>query len=116
MDFQTAVKTCLNKYVDFNGRARRSEFWYFVLFQVAVGIVASIGDALIFGGILYWVVVLALLLPALGVAVRRLHDTDRTGWWLLIGLIPLVGLIVLLVFYVQPGTAGDNQYGADPKA
>ena len=119
MDFQTAVKTCLNKYADFNGRARRSEFWFFYLFYVIVYVVAMIiggvlGDTI--GGILTLLIIVALIIPTLAAGARRLHDTDRSGWWLLISLIPLVGAIVLLVFFVQPGTAGDNQYGADPKA
>ncbi|MFN3231727.1 MAG: DUF805 domain-containing protein [Alphaproteobacteria bacterium] len=119
MDFQTAVRTCLNKYVDFNGRARRSEFWYFVLFyfilyMVAVLLGGILGETI--GGILTFLVPLALFLPYLAAGVRRLHDTDRTGWWVLIGLIPIVGLIVMIVFCVQPGTAGQNQYGPDPKA
>jgi uncharacterized membrane protein YhaH (DUF805 family) len=59
---------------------------------------------------------LALLLPSLGISVRRLHDTNRSGWWVLLGVIPVVGWLVLLYWYVQPGTTGDNQYGADPKA
>ena len=112
----------LKKYAVFSGRARRTEFWYFVLFNIIVTIVLSVIDRLIgtFSGatnlgILSGIYSLAVLIPTLAVAVRRLHDTDRTGWWILIGLIPLIGTIVLLVFYLTPGTPGSNRYGPDPK-
>jgi uncharacterized membrane protein YhaH (DUF805 family) len=120
MSFQDAVRTCLQKYVTFSGRARRSEFWYFVLFNVIVGIVAGIIDAIIGTrssngtGLIQNLASLALLLPNLAVGARRLHDTDRSGWWLLIGLIPIVGAIVLIVFFVQDSHA-DNHYGPSPK-
>ena len=112
----------LKKYAVFSGRARRTEFWYFVLFNIIVTIVLSVIDRLIgtFSGasnlgILSGIYSLAVLIPTLAVAVRRLHDIDRTGWWILIGLIPLIGTIVLLVFYLTPGTPGSNRYGPDPK-
>jgi uncharacterized membrane protein YhaH (DUF805 family) len=122
MSFQDAVRTCLQqKYVDFSGRARRSEYWYFFLFTIIVGIVAGIIDGILGTrgtaggtGLVGAIASLALLLPGLGVGVRRLHDTGRSGWWLLIGLIPLVGAIVLLVFFVQDSQP-DNQYGPSPK-
>jgi uncharacterized membrane protein YhaH (DUF805 family) len=117
MSFQDAVRTCLTqKYVDFSGRARRSEYWWFALFNFIVGIVANVIDRVIGHTILGVVVSLALLLPGLSVGVRRLHDTGRSGWWLLIGLIPLVGGIVLLVFFVGDSNPGDNQHGPSPKA
>ena len=105
----------LKKYVEFNGRAGRQEFWMFALFNFIIAIVISviegvIGTAGIIGS-LYW---LGVLLPSLGVSVRRLHDTGRSGWFLLIGLIPIVGFIVLLVFYIQEGNPGDNEHGANP--
>jgi uncharacterized membrane protein YhaH (DUF805 family) len=112
----------LKKYVVFSGRARRKEFWMFVLINVAISIVLSILDAIIGTrtdsgiSILSSIYSLAVLLPSLAVSVRRLHDTNRTGWWILIGLIPIVGFIILIVFYAMEGTAGDNQYGPDPKA
>jgi uncharacterized membrane protein YhaH (DUF805 family) len=120
MSFADAVRTCLNKYVDFTGRARRSEYWWFVLFNVAVSIVASIIDAIIGTrsgnfGLIEGLAGLALLLPGLAVGARRLHDTSRSGWWLLIGLIPCIGTIVLIVFFVQD-SHGDNSYGPSPKA
>lgn len=105
----------LKNYVGFSGRARRTEFWMFVLFNVIVSVILSIIDRLIGNNILGYIYALAVLLPSLAVAVRRLHDTDRTGWWILIGLIPVIGAIVLIVFYAMPGTVGPNRYGADPK-
>ena len=122
MSFQDAVRTCLTqKYAGFSGRARRSEYWYFVLFTIIVGIVASIIDTILGtkasngAGLIYAIAELALLLPGIAVAVRRLHDTSRSGWWLLLGLIPIIGSIVLIVFFVQD-SHGENQYGPSPKA
>jgi uncharacterized membrane protein YhaH (DUF805 family) len=114
MSFQDAVRTCLSKYVDFSGRARRSEYWWFFLFSVIVGIVAGIIDGIIKTPILGILCGLALLLPGLAVSIRRLHDTSKVGWWLLIDLIPCVGFIVLLIFFVTD-SHGDNQYGPSPK-
>jgi uncharacterized membrane protein YhaH (DUF805 family) len=116
MDFSQAIKTCLNKYATFSGRAQRSEYWYFFLFMIVVNIVASVLDSIIFGDIpvLYLIATLALLVPSIAAGVRRLHDTDKSGWWLLLGLIPVVGAIVLIVFFCQRGTVGPNQFGPDP--
>ncbi|MBY6202619.1 DUF805 domain-containing protein [Maritalea mobilis] len=124
MDFMTAVKTVLGKYATFSGRAQRSEFWWFYLFSLIVSAVLQMVDRALFGtlvggqdvGILAPLFSLAILLPGLAVGARRLHDTDRSGWWLLIALIPIVGFLVLLYFFVQRGTAGPNQHGADPLA
>lgn len=110
MNFNTAVRTGLSRYVDFNGRAARSEYWWFVLFQILAVIAAGLVD--IFIGFLQPLVILGLILPGIAVAVRRLHDTDRSGWWFLISFIPLVGLVVLLVFLVTRGTDGANRFGA----
>ncbi|MDG4773409.1 DUF805 domain-containing protein [Solwaraspora sp. WMMD792] len=122
MSFTAAVRSVLTQYVGFSGRARRSEYWWFALFSLLVSIVTSILDTALgtnfedsTNGVIGLLVSLALLLPSLAVAVRRLHDTDRSGWWILIGLIPIIGWIVLLVFYVQNGTAGSNRFGPDPK-
>jgi len=117
VDFMTAIRTCFSKYADFSGRARRSEFWFFMLFNVAVQIVASLIDGIILGGmgILGLVASLGLLVPALAVSVRRLHDSGRSGWWILIGLIPLVGIILLIVWYVNKGEDGPNRFGANPR-
>lgn len=103
----------LKKYVDFSGRARRKEYWFFFLFNFIIAIVLGIIDAMLGLGFLGFIYMLAVLLPALAVTIRRLHDTDRSGWWILIALVPVIG-IVLLVFMVLPGTSGDNQYGPDP--
>jgi uncharacterized membrane protein YhaH (DUF805 family) len=112
----------LKKYAVFSGRSRRMEYWYFVLFNLVVYIVFSLIDALLgtFNvvqgvGLLSGLYALAVLIPTLAVHVRRLHDIDRTGWWILISLIPLIGTIVLLVFALTPGTPGSNRYGPDPK-
>jgi len=108
-DFQRAIKTCLNKYADFNGRAARPEFWWFFLFQVVIYVVASMVH-----GLVYLLAFLALLLPSVAVGARRMHDIGKSGWFLLLGLIPFVGLVILY-FAAQPGQAGANQYGAAPE-
>ena len=97
MTFAESVRTCFGKYVDFNGVASRSEFWWFILFLVIVGVVLNYISPTI-GGIF----TLATLLPQLAVGARRLHDTGRSGWWWLICLVPLIGIIVLIVFWAQP--------------
>ncbi len=113
MSFSEAVKSGFDHYAKFDGRASRPAFWWWFLFGILVGVAASILDAIIFGGssVLTILVSLGLILPNLSVAIRRLHDTDRSGWWVLIGLIPIIGLIVLLIFYLQKSDAGDNSYG-----
>jgi uncharacterized membrane protein YhaH (DUF805 family) len=112
----------LKKYAVFSGRSRRMEYWYFVLFNIIVGVVLALIDILLgtFSaagniGLLSGIYSLAVLIPTLAVIVRRLHDIDRTGWWIFINLIPLIGTIVLLVFALTPGTPGSNRYGPDPK-
>ncbi|MGG5807908.1 DUF805 domain-containing protein [Falsiroseomonas sp. CW058] len=117
MNFGDAVRTCLNNYVTLSGRARRSEFWYFFLFQMLMQFAAGVLDAAILGGsgAVGMLVSLGLLLPSIAVAVRRLHDTGRSGWWLLIALVPLIGWIVLVIFYVGRGEDGPNRFGADPR-
>jgi len=116
MDFMTAVSTCFSKYVDFSGRATRPEFWWFALFTFAVSAVLQVVLGAIIGhgfaSVLANLFSLAVLLPSLAVGARRLHDGDRSAWWLLIVLVPVIGWFVLLYFYVQPGTPGPNQYGA----
>ncbi|MFI6782671.1 DUF805 domain-containing protein [Micromonospora sp. NPDC050276] len=123
MSFIAAIKSVFSQYVGFTGRARRSEYWWFFLFTILVSIVTAALDSALglnfvdgsSSGLIGTIVSLALLLPGLAVAVRRLHDTDRTGWWLLIALVPIVGAIVLIVFFVQGGTPGPNRFGASPK-
>ncbi len=113
----------LKKYADFSGRARRSEYWYFVLFYILIYIGLTIIDVVTGAfsdslglGLLTGIFSLAMLIPSISVTVRRLHDTDRSGWWLLIGLIPLIGAIVLLVFCVQDSQSSENRFGFNPKA
>ena len=122
MGFGEAVKSCLRQYVGFSGRARRSEYWWFFLFVVIVSAVASVLDALLGTvsddtnlGLIGTIMGLALVLPIIAVSVRRLHDTSRSGWWYLLVLIPIVGSIILIVFYCLD-SHGDNQYGPSPKA
>jgi uncharacterized membrane protein YhaH (DUF805 family) len=115
MTFGQAVQSALSNYASFSGRARRSEYWWFALFNLIVSIIASIIDAIIGTPILALIIGLALLLPGLGLSFRRLHDTGRAGWWILIALIPLIGWIVLLVFFCQDSQPGPNQYGPNPK-
>lgn len=112
----------LKKYATFSGRSQRAEYWYFFLFYVLIGIGLSfvdyflgLFDAVTEVGLLSGAFSLAVLIPSIAVAVRRLHDISRTGWWLLIGFIPVVGTIVLLVFLVLDSTPGDNAYGPNPK-
>ena len=173
MDFQTAIKTCLSKYADFNGRAMRSEYWYFVLFLLLTNIAAGIVDAMLFGGgdvqVLsalwslamllpslaagarrlhdidksgWWLLLtniaagivdallfgggdvqvlsalwsLAMLLPSLAAGARRLHDIDKSGWWLLLCLIPILGALVLIYWFIQPSQHGTNRFGPAPRA
>lgn len=112
----------LKKFADFSGRARRKEYWYFVLFNMIFSIVLSFFDG-VFGslnpetgvGLLSGIYALVVLIPSIAVGFRRLHDTGRSAWWLLIGFIPLIGIIVLLVFMVQDSQEGENEYGVSPK-
>ena len=112
----------LKKYAVFSGRARRMEYWYFFLFSLIISIVLAVVDGVTGSysaaagvGLLGGIYALAVLIPGLAVSVRRLHDTGRSGWWLLIALIPVIGAIVLLVFMVLEGKPGTNQYGSNPK-
>jgi uncharacterized membrane protein YhaH (DUF805 family) len=129
MTFGQAVKTCFSKYVTFSGRAARSEFWWWALFVFVTNMVLSWIDIALFGTtevapgsfsgstdtpILSGIFGLAVLLPGLAVAVRRLHDRDKSGWWILIWLIPIVGWIILIVWYATEGTRGANRFGPDP--
>jgi uncharacterized membrane protein YhaH (DUF805 family) len=103
----------LKKYATFEGRARRSEYWWFTLVNFLIAAALHLVGHV---HLLVHLYLLAVLIPSLAVGARRLHDTNRSGWWLLIGLIPIIGAIVLLVFFVTPGVTGNNDYGADPKA
>lgn len=97
MNFGQAISTCFAKYATFSGRASRSEFWWFFLFQILVSIVASM-----LGDVVAGLVSLALLLPALAVGTRRLHDIGKSGWWQLI-MLTVIGLLLLIYWWVQPG-------------
>ena len=112
----------LKKYAVFSGRSRRKEYWMFVLFNLIISIVLGVVDGLIgtvnleMGvGLLGGIYSLAVILPGIGVTVRRLHDTNKSGWWLLIVLIPIIGAIVLIVFTVKDSDPGQNDYGENPK-
>ncbi|MFW1676910.1 DUF805 domain-containing protein [Pontibacter sp. JAM-7] len=107
----------LEKYAVFSGRARRSEYWLFCLVNLLVFVlIASIDSLLSSGGILGGMYSLVILLPSLAVCVRRLHDTGRSGWWMLVGLIPVLGTLVLLAFLIQDSDDSCNQFGPYPKS
>jgi uncharacterized membrane protein YhaH (DUF805 family) len=112
----------LKNYATFSGRARRKEYWYFTLFNVIIAFILGFIDGMVGSfspeagmGLLGGIYTLAILIPGLAVSVRRLHDTERSGWWLLIALVPLIGAIVLLVFMVQDSKTGSNKFGENPK-
>ena len=113
MNFQQAIVSGFQNYVNFNGRAARSEFWYWVLFVFLVNVAANIIDAGVGTGVIGALASLALFLPGIAVSVRRLHDLDRTGGGLLIAL-TVIGVILLIVWDCMKGTTGSNQYGPDP--
>lgn len=112
----------LKQYADFSGRARRREYWMFVLYNLIFAIAAMIIDNLsglvidgLFYGVFYFIYILAVLIPGLAVTVRRLHDTGKSGWMVFISLIPLIGAIWLLVLLATDSESGVNQYGENPK-
>ncbi len=118
MDFFQATASCFKKYAEFNGRAQRSEYWYFVLFCVGVGFGMGALDIMLFpayeNGPLGTVFSLATIIPSLAVGARRLHDIGKSAWWLLLWLAIVVGWIVLILWAIQEGDRGPNDYGADP--
>ena len=119
------------KYAQFNGRSDRKEFWYFVLFYFVAAAILSVIDGMVFGtgravvgnggfefsssGPLAGIFCIGSFIPMLAVAIRRLHDTGKTGWWVLLGLIPLIGTIILIVFYAQKGQPEANAHGEPPE-
>ncbi len=113
MNFTQAVSSGFSNYVNFSGRAIRSEYWYWILFIILGDIVTSIIDWAIGTQVTTSLFGLATLLPNIAVAIRRLHDLDRTGWWILLSLIPIVGWIILLIWYCTRGTVGPNRFGPD---
>jgi uncharacterized membrane protein YhaH (DUF805 family) len=128
MSFGAALSSFWSNYATFAGRARRSEYWFIQLFLILTNLAAAAIDLVLMdgdvdqfianggGGIVGLVWLVATIVPALAVLVRRLHDTNRSGWWALIGLIPVVGAIVLLVFTVQDSHPGENIHGPSPKS
>ncbi len=122
MDFVGAVKHCFQNYGTFTGRAARSEFWFWVLFNLLLGVLLGFVDGMLFGPAevgakaftpLSNLTNILLLVPSLAVTARRLHDTERSGWWMLIGL-TIVGIIPLIIWYCTKGTDGQNRFGGDP--
>ncbi len=117
MNFTEAITSGFQNYVNFRGRAARSEFWWWTLFAIIASIVAGLIDIALFGvaGIspIQNLVGLALFLPGLAVSIRRLHDLDRTGWWMLIALTG-IGIILLIIWDCMRGTPGANRFGPDP--
>lgn len=130
MTFMESISACFGKYITFKGRAQRSEFWWFVLFLIIVNAVLGQVDSMVFGptlmisdmgmefnaGFFGGAFALATFLPSWAVQVRRLHDIGKSGWWLLLALIPLIGAIILLIWLAKAGTDGDNEYGSNPLA
>ena len=126
-NISAAVRTVLSNYATFSGRASRPEYWWWVLSVILVMIVAGFLDAFVIAPLLGFdagdeaagqplsvIISLAILIPNIAVGVRRLHDIDRTGWWMLISLVPILGFIALLYFFVQPSSDGDNRFGPKP--
>jgi uncharacterized membrane protein YhaH (DUF805 family) len=119
MTFQESVQKCFREYATFSGRAARPEFWWFALFLLGANIVLGLIDNAIFWGdtqVLGPLFTLATIIPAIAVSVRRLHDIGKSGWWVLLHLIPIIGFLVMLYFYVQPTEPGENEYGPAPTA
>ncbi len=111
----------LKKYAEFTGRSTRSEYWYFVLFNIIISIVLGIVEGIITAGnggdtnFLSGLYAVAVLIPSIAVAARRLHDIGKSGWWMLIGIIPIIGTIILIVWLATDSKPGSNQYGSNPK-
>jgi uncharacterized membrane protein YhaH (DUF805 family) len=128
VDFATAVKSFWANYRNFKGRARRSEYWFIQLFLVLTNLAAAVIDLALMngdvdrfianggGGIVGLIWILATIVPAIAVLVRRLHDIGKSGWWALMVLVPFIGFIVILVFTLQDSQAGANSYGPSPKS
>jgi len=121
MGFGEAISNNLSKMTDFTGRASRPEFWWWVLAIWVLNLIVSLVTGGVRGGsgflwFIGWIISIILTLATIAVGCRRLHDTGKSGWLQLLWLIPCVGFIILIIFWVQPGTAGDNQYGSAPAA
>lgn len=109
MNFQEAIQVCFQKFADFNGRAKRPEFWWFALFCFLAAVILGIVSNSI-----SWIFSLATLIPSLAVGSRRLHDTNKSGWFQLIWLIPLIGWLIMIYLLIQEGNSEANQYGEAP--
>jgi len=116
MTFTEAIQSVLKNYANFSGRARRSEYWYWnlavIILYVLLAIVGRFSDAL---SVVIGLVFFASVIPSMTVLVRRLHDVDKSGWWLLLGLIPIFGYIIISIWNIQEGTKGTNGHGENPK-
>ena len=127
MGFGEAVKSCFNKYFDFKGRARRAEYWYFSLFVILVSTAFSVLDLLIIGvsydyynnygvfGFAELIFTLATIIPGISVTFRRLHDINRSAWWLLLSLVIIIGWIILFIWFCTDGNKEKNRFGPNPK-
>ena len=121
MSFTESIGSCLRKYVDGNGRASRSEFWYFQLFLFVLTTISQFIDSAVFGtglgetGTVYMVIMLGTLLPFICGVVRRLHDVNKSGWWVLL-IFTCIGIIPLIIWEATKGTSGSNEHGDDPLA
>lgn len=109
MTFAQSIQTCFSKYADFNDRAKRPEYWWFFLFCCLLGVATGIVNE-----VLNLLATLAISLPCYAAGARRLHDTNRSGWWQLLWIIPIIGWIVIIIFLAQEGESTDNQYGTVP--
>ncbi len=123
MNFETlrtnveqAARTGIGKFADFSGRSSRAEYWYFMLPVIILLFAAQLVDTLLLNGmmVLSLILGLATFFPILSAGVRRLHDTDRSGWWLLVGLFPVIGALVVVYLCCRPGTPGENRFGPEP--
>ena len=114
MGFGQAISSGFSNYVNFSDRASRSEYWYWTLFYFIGAIVTAAIDAAIGMSVTSGLFGLAMLLPSLAIAIRRLHDLDRTGWWVLLWFVVLIGWIILIIWFCTRGTAGPNRFGPDP--
>ena len=114
MTFTESVTYCLTNYFNFSGRASRSEYWWFILACMIAGVIGAVVDAATGRQFVETLVSLGTIVPTLAAAARRLHDTDRSGWWQLLAFIPLIGWIVLIVWLATGGTPGVNRFGPQP--